>query len=205
MFEFHILTIGQISRNRFWGELETQAYREPLCTSTLIRGEKNIIVDPSLPPEKMAKVLYDRSGLKPEAINSVFITHAHGDHFVGLELFEKAQWFMSDIELRMMETSDDSLTRKLVKKIRLVEKDFMEDMEPISLPGHTNGTTGLIFNTTDGRTLICGDAVMTRDFFRNELGYYNSVDMQRSAESIRKIRQMADFVVPGHDNYFIVK
>jgi phosphoribosyl 1,2-cyclic phosphodiesterase len=38
----------------------------------------------------MAKALYDRSGLWPDAINAVFITHAHGDHLVGLELFHSA-------------------------------------------------------------------------------------------------------------------
>ena len=30
-----ILTIGHLSRNKFWGESDDQAYRAPLCTSTL--------------------------------------------------------------------------------------------------------------------------------------------------------------------------
>lgn len=50
MYTFHILTIGHLSRNKFWGESNDQAYRKPLATSTLLLGEGEVIVaDPSLP------------------------------------------------------------------------------------------------------------------------------------------------------------
>jgi glyoxylase-like metal-dependent hydrolase (beta-lactamase superfamily II) len=205
MFEFHILTIGRFTRNRFWGELDTRAYRDTLCTSTLVRGKRNILVDPSLPPGEMAKVLYDRSGLRPDAVGTVFITHIHGDHWMGLELFEQADWFMGDADLREMRASEDRRTRELAERIIPITRDSIEGMEPVPLPGHTAGTTGLLFETGDGRAMICGDAVMTRDFFRHELGYYNSLDLEQSARSIKKIAGLANWVVPGHDNYFMVR
>jgi len=58
-----LLTIGHLSRNKFWGETDDRAYRSPLCTSVLIRtGTRTIVVDPSLPPEGIAPVLDRRAG-----------------------------------------------------------------------------------------------------------------------------------------------
>ena len=55
---WNILTIGHLSRNRFWGESDAQAYRAPLCTCTLVREDgRTIVVDPSLPAGEMARVL----------------------------------------------------------------------------------------------------------------------------------------------------
>src|SRR5262245_51764985 len=83
-----ILTIGHLSRNKFWGESDSQAYRAPRCTCTLIRTQgRNIIVDPSCPPEEMVKVLEQRTGLKPQQIDTVVLTHFHGDHRFGIGAF----------------------------------------------------------------------------------------------------------------------
>jgi glyoxylase-like metal-dependent hydrolase (beta-lactamase superfamily II) len=205
MVEFHVLTLGRFSRNRFWGELETQSYRDTLCTSTLIRGKENILVDPSLSPADMAKVLYDRSGLRPEAVGAVFITHHHGDHFVGLELFEKARWYMSAIDLAVMKDSNTPRVRELAGKILPLEKGGLDGVDPFPLPGHTAGTMGLFFESVDGKVIVSGDAVMSRDFFRHEAAYFNAVDIDQSRESIRRIARLADIVVPGHDNYFAVR
>jgi glyoxylase-like metal-dependent hydrolase (beta-lactamase superfamily II) len=202
--EFHLLTIGRFTRNRFWGELETQAYRDVLCTSTLITGREHIVVDPSLPPEQMAKVLFDRSGLRPEAIGAVFVTHSHGDHLVGLKLFEKARWYMGALELENMKKSGKPETVELAEKFLPLEPGSLEGVEGLPLPGHTAGLTGLAFTGVFGRVVIAGDAVMNRDFFIHQVGYYNALDQKRSTESIRKIAAMADYVVPGHDNYFPV-
>ena len=205
MFEFHVLTLGQFSRNRFWGELETQSYREPICTSTLVKGKFNIIIDPSLPPAEMEKVLYNRTGLRPDKVDMVFITHSHGDHYVGVELFEKARWYMSEIELEEMKKSGNQRVLEIARKLECCGSGLADGLEFASFPGHTRGTTGMLFDTNDGRVCVCGDAVMTRDFFINRSGYYNSLDFDKASESIKEMALMADIVVPGHDNYFLNK
>ena len=54
MYTFHILTIGHLSRNRYWGESDSIAYRRALATCTLISGSgQQILVDPSLPEGDM--------------------------------------------------------------------------------------------------------------------------------------------------------
>jgi hypothetical protein len=45
------------------GEADDRAYRNPLCTSVLIRTRNRAIVDPSLQPAGMASLLDRRPGL----------------------------------------------------------------------------------------------------------------------------------------------
>ncbi len=64
----------------------------------------------------------------------------------------------------------------------------------------TAALAGLAFLWLGQRALIAGDAVMTRDFFTAEVGYFNSVDFDMATETIRKIKAEFDFVIPGHDS-----
>jgi glyoxylase-like metal-dependent hydrolase (beta-lactamase superfamily II) len=51
--------------------------------------------------------------------------------------------------------------------------------------------------------VIAGDAVMTRDHWRERQGHHNSADLALAARSIEQLAALADIVVPGHDNYFV--
>ena len=58
---YRIISIGTLSKNRFWGE--TQPKRFPHATTTLIQdGTQTILVDPSLPAEVLTQRLEERSG-----------------------------------------------------------------------------------------------------------------------------------------------
>src|SRR5688500_17081148 len=81
-----VISIGTLSRNRLWNE--SQALRTPHATTTLIRtGKRNIIVDPGLPPQALGARLYERTGLKPESIDTVFLTIYRPAHRAGLAAF----------------------------------------------------------------------------------------------------------------------
>ena len=48
-----VVTIGNLSRNRYWGEPDTKALRPAICTTTLISGKTfKLLVDPSLADAK---------------------------------------------------------------------------------------------------------------------------------------------------------
>ncbi len=86
MNRFTILTLGCFSRNRYWGEEDAKSYRRALCTSTLIETPQGarILVDPAVSGAALAQVLDERCGLRPEAVDYVYVTHRHGDHYVGM-------------------------------------------------------------------------------------------------------------------------
>ena len=197
-----VITIGSITRNKFWGERDEKSYRSIYCTSTLIKNDNDIImVDPSMEGEKMAEMLDFRCGLTPDKITKVFVTHRHGDHCAGLSCFPNAQWFMMPKEL------ESGAADKEFKADRFTAagEEISPGIHTIKLPGHTPGLGGLWFDAAEGRAVVTGDGVMTRDFFRRRMGYYNSADFEQASASIEKLIEFADVIVPGHDNYFMVK
>ncbi|MFB3882238.1 MAG: MBL fold metallo-hydrolase [Armatimonadota bacterium] len=196
-----IITIGNLSRNRYWGEGDEKRLRDAWCTCTLITGRDfRLMVDPSLRnPAAMAAELDRRTGLKPEAIDAVFITHHHGDHHWGVEAFPSAKWLAAPpvAELVNRET-------QYSKPVEPVAHRLFEGVEMIATPGHTKEHHSLVFRCDGQAVVIAGDAVMTRDFFAHRQGYLNSVDFERATRTIEEIARIADIVVPGHDNYFAV-
>lgn len=205
-----VLTIGHLSRNRFWGEDESRAHRGPLCTSVLVRtGEAVILVDPPLPPDDMPGLLDRRAGLPPNAVTHVYLTHFHGDHCFGLEAFPNVPWLMPDAELDFVRSTlaDTAPERRLLERIRPViaeNGEVVPGVRTVHLPGHTPGLAGLAFTDADGfRVVVASDAAMTRDFFDARAGYFNSHDFNAVAQSIDRLHREADLVIPGHDNYFI--
>ena len=67
-------------------------------------------------------------------------------------------------------------------------------------PGHTFGHHGLRMDTRWGRLIVAGDAVMTQDFFDAEEGFHNCVDFGLATQTIRTIKERAEWVIPGHGN-----
>ena len=203
---WHILTIGHLSRNKFWGESDDQAYRTPLCTSTLIQHEdRTIIVDPSCVPDEMVRVLHQRTGVLPDAVDTVFLTHFHGDHRVGITAFPQARWCMAaaDIDDWIAQLTPDSPEARLLAQIEPVVDDLAPGITLLPTPGHSSTHTSLVFTSAGLRVVVAGDAVMTRDFFLARDVYFNTVDRLAAVQSIAAIADQADIVVPGHDNYFI--
>src|SRR5438093_13017757 len=92
-----IISIGTLSRNRLWNEPEP--LRTPHATTTLIRtGKKNILVDPGLPAQALGARLFERTGLRPEQIDTVFLTNFRPSHRAGLSLFQNAKVLIHERE-----------------------------------------------------------------------------------------------------------
>src|SRR4030065_80197 len=89
-----VITIGNLSRNRYWGESAARGVRAAICTCTLITGKDfRVLVDPSLTDEAdMAGELDRRTGIKPRDITAVFVTHQHRDHLAGIAHFPDSKW-----------------------------------------------------------------------------------------------------------------
>lgn len=209
MNRWHIVTSGQLSRNKFWGEDEYGSHHPVLATSTVIQSDVgNILVDPSMEAEVMQKAVYDACGLKPEEINMIYSTHFHNDHWMGVEGFPNAEFYMAKDDLESLRTLRDCVseeTAKVLDRARPADGELAEGFRLIPLPGHTKGLQGLLFQGPEGNILICGDAVMGYEYFQARQGYFYSYSPEQCAESIKRAGEIADIIIPGHGNYFTVK
>ncbi|KPK37629.1 MAG: hypothetical protein AMJ65_14175 [Phycisphaerae bacterium SG8_4] len=195
-----VITIGNLSRNRYWGESKDRGVRSAICSCTVISGDGfHIIVDPSLKDEEaMAIELDRRTGLSLDEIDAVFITHQHGDHHFGLKHFPKAKW-LAGAEVAAGLNKSGSYGKPIVA----ADDSLFEAVDVLSTPGHTMDHHSLRFDCKGLSVVIAGDAVATQDFWVERMGYFNAVDFELSARTMDKIASIADIVVPGHDNYFL--
>jgi glyoxylase-like metal-dependent hydrolase (beta-lactamase superfamily II) len=197
---WEIITIGNLSRNRYWGEGDDRARRPAICTCTLVvTAQARLLVDPSLSEaDAMARELDRRTGLMPEAIDAVFLTHEHGDHHFGLRHFPCARWLAAPaVAARLNESG------QYERPVEPVEGPLFGEIDLIPTPGHTLSHHSLRFDGEGLSVVIAGDAAMTRDFWRERQGYFNSADLGLAARSIEQLAAIADMIIPGHDNYFL--
>jgi glyoxylase-like metal-dependent hydrolase (beta-lactamase superfamily II) len=194
-----IITIGNLSRNIYWGESDDRASRSTICTCSVISvGDLHIIVDPSLADDTDMKTeLKRRTGLIPDNIDVVFITHQHGDHIAGLKHFQKSNW-LAGSEV----ASGLNKSVQLPKKIERAESSIFGAIDVIPTPGHNPDHQSLRFDYRDLSIVIAGDSVATRDFWNDKRMYYNVMNLAESKRTMENIDEIADIIVPGHDNYF---
>jgi glyoxylase-like metal-dependent hydrolase (beta-lactamase superfamily II) len=196
-----VVTIGNLSRNRYWGEPDAKGLRPAICTCTLVTGDGfRLLVDPSLADAaQMARELDRRTGRTPRDVTAAFVTHEHGDHWAGLAHFTDARWLAAPPIAEILNKSG-----KLARRVEPVTGRLFDAVDVVPTPGHTNGHHSLRFDCEGLSIVAAGDAVATRDFFRDRRGYYNAVDFKQSARTMDELAVMADLIVPGHDNYFPV-
>src|SRR5690242_16960505 len=169
---FDIISIGTLSRNRLWGESE--AVRTPHATTSLIRvGKRNILVDPGLPPQALGARLFERTGLRPEQIDTVFLTNFRPAHRAALALFGKSNILIHEREQQAMssqlralidEAPAEDLDRatladelKLVESLKTPDDQLAEQVDLFPLFGYTPGSCGLLLAAPTHTALIAGD------------------------------------------------
>lgn len=217
-----IISIGTLSRNLLWGE--SQPVRTPHATTTLIRtGEgkstRRILVDPALPLQILGVRIFERTGLKPEQIDTVFLTNFRPAHRAGLSLFRHAKlligeneqaWTHQQLTNLIEQAADEDIDRKtlqdelrLLESLRVADDKLSEGIDLFPLPGYTPGTCGLLVSSALTSTLIAGDAVPSLDHFLAGQVLPDTHDIATAQESLREVYEIADLVVPGHDNLFV--
>lgn len=196
-----IVTIGNLSRNRYWGESDDRGHRSAICTCTLLTLDDGtrILVDPSLQDEERMRTELDRrTGARLNDIEIVFITHDHGDHHFGLHHFSNARWLAAS-------PVADSLNRSgnYDRPVEAVEGVLPGGIEILHTPGHTQHHYSLRFDCDSLAVVVAADAAMNRDFWNERQGYFNSSDFEQATRTIETLAGIADVIIPGHDNYFL--
>ena len=215
---FDIISIGCLSRNKLWGE--TDVVRTPHATTTLIRsGQRNILVDPGLPPVVLAARLQERTGLRCEQIDTIFLTNFRPSHRGGLGAFPKARVLLHEREQQsthqrlegwIAQAPPEDIDRKLlVNELKLLDSMHVADdklcdnVDLFPLPGYSEGTCGLLLSLPTLTVLLAGDAVPTQDHFLAGQTLPDAQDFAAALEALREVYEIADLIIPGHDNLFL--
>ena len=184
----------------------------------LIRsGGKNILVDPSLPGRVLDARLSERGGLTIGDIDMVFLTNFRGAHSLGLPAFDGANWLMHADEIdyahqylydlqkhqnrtRSQETRlvEDQLS--ILEKIKPAGDSLAEGVDLFPSPGSTVGNCALILTQALGTIVIAGDAIVNRDYLQRGQVHENCYDAKRAVQSMQDVLEVADIIIPGHDN-----
>lgn len=201
-----VLAIGSLRKNPYWSEKVVA--RNEYATATLVRsGDLVMVVDPGWPAEVLRAALYYRAGLAPEAVTHAFLTHFDPAHWCGIALFEKAVWSMYEEEIRwaQAETAADDPGRAVLKRVGAAPEKFALGVDLFPTFGHTPGHASLLVYTAIQSLIVAGDAVLTRDHFEHANLGDEPWDLQKAKESFADILEIADGVVPGHDNLFVCR
>ena len=215
---FDIISIGTLSRNRLWNE--AQPVRTPHATTTLIRtGDRHILVDPGLPGAALAARLFERTGLRPEQIDTVFLTNFRPAHRAGLSVFTNAKVLIHEVEQQanrqhldslLSQAPDEDIDRQLLEreselldKLQPIEDEVADNLDLFPLFGYTPGSTGLLINLPTTTVLLAGDAVPTHDHFLAGQVLPDAYDIKQAQDSLREVYEIADLIIPGHDNVFV--
>ncbi len=150
----------------------------------------------------------DLTGTVPQEIKTVILSHLHLDHAGNAHLFRHAEFYVHrkdyDYGKSLIDSSPDpkdhgayikaDLEGIPKNKIHFVDEDFefAENIEIITLPGHTPGILGLVAHLKNEGTLIFPmDALYTEQNYGPPVKMSGIVyDSISFVESIKKIRSL---------------
>lgn len=177
-------------------------YKQKMVNFYLVTDGKNhILIDTGLDPEETTQQLKD-SGIHPDKVNAVFLTHSDSDHAGGLSAFKKAKIYISQNEIPL---TDGTAKRKILWMKRQNSLSFkpspLQDgqtmkigklrIKAISTPGHTPGSMSYLVN---GKYLFIGDLAVLKDGGLTVFSKIFTMDPATSARSIKRLASLKERV-----------
>lgn len=190
----------------------------PVAHTVLIRGEKNILVDPNnfhMGAYGMLAGRLKELGVKPDQIDVVVNTHCHHDHSASNFVVRDKILVVGQGELEFAETIYwpeyvEAMFTGIMKEVRTIGLE--EGLVPldkgvyvIKTPGHSPGSICVLVETEDEPIAVVGDTAMTRDeYTRRALSeWYTAEQVKEINESLDKIVEWRPtLVIPAHDQAF---
>jgi len=171
------------------------------CTTTLIKSDKNIIVDPGafINEKKLLEAL-KKEGLTPDDIDVVLLTHTHIDHTTNTHLFKNSKITMKFAGGEYAGQTH-TLPKGFLERADLIENPHIaKDVSVIFTPGHTLDMMSVVVKTDQGTVVITGDAIRVPELadLSNKEFPFITADMEAYEESRKKILEIADYIIPGH-------
>lgn len=194
----------------------------PIYAFVVEGGKENILIDTGLEqfvvPDEVGQqygldiLEFEEAlqtvGLRPEDIDIIIHTHLHNDHCENDALCTRAKIVVQKAEYEFFlhpHPLDHRYYSDLLDglDIELVEGDvsFRDGIDLIWTPGHTPGGQSIAVNTAAGKAIITGFCCNDLNFPANAPAVPSGVhtDALAAYDSAKKIRDMADILIPLHD------
>lgn len=223
----HPLDLGKITRPKiqFYFEFAElfNTLEVPLIAWYIEGASKRILVDtggvdPELAAhwqpytrraEQTIQNALGKIGVRCEDIDIVINTHLHWDHCGGNIYFPQAQFIVQEEELHsarnplplhaggyLADVANASYFKPVVG-----DHEIVAGVKVIHTPGHTTGLQGVLVEADSTKYFISGDTVGLFACMEKEPpvvgGIY--VDLRDFYTSLKNIRDLGAFVLPGHD------
>ncbi len=158
-----------------------------------------------------------RFGIKPEDIDTVFITHWHLDHCGNLSVFKESDILTSKTAVERFNLDYEGVRDG---------KRIADGVRVIYTPGHTidhasllirtenlkysvrSGHGGKLIGIGEVNIVIAGDAVISPSYYiTGKVWKFNSdfYSEEEALRSIERIEEVADYIIPGHGGMFRVR
>ena len=214
--EYSVISIGALSRNRLWGESSPVRTSHATTTAVFDAG-KTILVDPSLPPQALGPVFNERTGKQLADVTDVFCTTLRPVHRRSILALPDATWWAhgDEIESHRRKLTDllDSAQRvnpddvvqieadiKLLEAFKPAPESFSNQVTVYPMAGASFGSAGLLLTPPTMTVVIAGDAVLTAGHMETGQIWEGCDDRDKAMETLRDVLELADVIVPGHDN-----
>jgi glyoxylase-like metal-dependent hydrolase (beta-lactamase superfamily II) len=163
-------------RHRYpWAFADRETLRGRVGSYVLRSPEGTVLVDTGVGPQAMGVggrllVELENAGVYPEDVDTVFLTHLHGDHLGwsvkpdGEPVFPEARYVTQAAE---WEISAPYLGRAVaglddlgVLELLDGEEPIGEELTAIPTPGHSPGHSSLLVSSGGEQVLVSGDAIV---------------------------------------------
>jgi len=153
-------------RGTLWGRVGAYVLRSP---------EDTVLVDTGVGPQAMGQggnllVELKNAGVRPEDVDTVFLTHLHGDHLGwsvrpdGEPVFSEARYVTQaaewEISVPYLGPAISGLDDLGVLELLDGEEPVGEELTAIPTPGHSPGHSSLLVTSGGEQALVSGDAIV---------------------------------------------
>jgi len=176
-------------------------------------GLEQFMVPPEVEEQYGIKVLEFEAalasyGLKPGDIDLIIHTHLHNDHCENDYKCTNARVYVQKAEYDFFlkpHPLDHRYFPDLLDDVKVVlvegDQEIVEGVQVLLTPGHTVGGQSVVVNTRAGKAVITGFCCNEQNFPASGPVvppgvHINAID---AYESARKVREMADILLPLHD------
>ena len=162
--------------------------------------------------EDIVAAIQKHLGWKPTDVEIVINTHLHHDHCGENRSFHNARFYVQEAEYRAAMNPAEH-QKKLYKRdlfdSRAVnyfdwhfckgEEEILPGIKVIPTPGHSAGQQSVLVRTEEGTLCITGDVANLCANVNENIPVTFAVSLVDELNSLQRIRELADFMIPGHE------